>query len=81
MADKLEEYLSENYQNPFQGAPLVVKGYRLSSFYERIKEKVENFSVRANDVWVVTFPKAGEYKQVDLSFGSNKLKSVRNFKI
>lgn len=55
-----DEYISKYFKSPFHTGFTEINGHILTNSYRNIKEKVDNFNVRDQDVWIVTFPKAGK---------------------
>lgn len=55
------DMLLKNFTNCFRSGYVKSRGYVLPEYYKKFWQKVEEFEVRDDDLWVVSFPKAGKF--------------------
>lgn len=61
IVDDLGDMLLKNFTNCFRSGYVKSRGYVLPEFYKKYGQKVEEFEVRDDDLWVVSFPKTGKF--------------------
>ena len=58
---ELGDILQKRFISAFRTGYIKSRGYVLPEYYKKFGHRVENLQVRNDDVWIVSFPKTGEY--------------------
>lgn len=57
----MKEIQRKYFTSPFINTFVDYKGCVLPSMFEDIQNKIYNMEVREEDIWVMSFPKSGNY--------------------
>lgn len=58
---ELGDILSKKFTNVFRSGYVKSHGYVLPEYYKKFSKIIEEFEVRDDDLWVISFPKTGKF--------------------
>lgn len=58
--DDLNRLMKEKFTSDFRTGYIEIDGFRLPEYYAVFADAIENMEVYDDDVWVCSYPKAGE---------------------
>lgn len=57
----LDRLLLEKFTSEFRTGYITIDGVCLPEYFRKFADKIENFEVRDDDIWVCSFPKTGKF--------------------
>lgn len=76
---ELNRLLCEKFTSEFRTGYIEIGGICLPEYFQHFADRIENFEVRHDDIWVCSFPKTGEFDsfkkrmRINFIFSSKKI--------
>lgn len=56
---ELDRLLCEKFTSEFRTGYITIDGICLPEYFQEFAERIKNFEIRNDDIWVCSFPKTG----------------------